>query len=134
MTPLKLLEGTNNITTNDELQPNMMIEYSVINEIVEEYTELEDKRDTQPITCLRLGLSQIEGENVDIQDEDLIKKYGEHWLIINDNPFAYTQEKRVELINAIFDKVKGFGYSAFVSKTSFKPYLTCGDVIKFRNN
>ena len=133
MSPLKLLEGTNNITTNDELQPNMKIEYSVINEIVEEYTELEDKRDTQPITCLRLGLSQIEGENVDIQDEDLIKKYGEHWLIINDNPFAYTQEKRVELINAIFDKVKGFGYSSFVSKTSFKPYLTCGDVIKFRN-
>lgn len=27
MTPLKLLEGTNNITTNDELQPNMKIEY-----------------------------------------------------------------------------------------------------------
>lgn len=133
ITPLKLLEETNNITTNDELQPNMKIEYSVINEIVGEYTELEDKRDTQPITCLRLGLSQIEGENVDIQDEDLIKKYGEHWLIINDNPFAYTQAKRVDLINAIFDKVKGFGYSAFVSKTSFKPYLTCGDVIKFRN-
>lgn len=133
ITPLKLLEGTNNITTNDELQPNMKIEYSVINEIVEEYTELEDKRDTQPITCLRLGLSQIDGENVDIQDEELIKKYGENWLIINDNPFAYTQAKRVELINAIFDKVKGFGYSSFVSKTSFKPYLTCGDVIKFRN-
>ena len=130
---IKLFDGINNITTNDDLQPNMEIEYSVINEIVEEYTELEDKRDTQPITCLRLGLSQIEGENVDIQDEDLIKKYGEHWLIINDNPFAYTQAKRVELINAIFDKVKGFGYSAFVSKTSFKPYLTCGDVIKFKN-
>ena len=130
---IELFGGTNNITTNDELQPNMEIEYSVINEIVEEYTELEDKRDTQPITCLRLGLSQIDGENVDIQDEDLIKKYGEHWLIINDNPFAYTQAKRVELINAIFDKVKGFGYSAFVSKTSFKPYLTCGDVIKFKN-
>ena len=27
MAPLKLLEGTNNITTNDELQPNMEIEY-----------------------------------------------------------------------------------------------------------
>lgn len=102
-------------------------------EIIEEYTELEDKRDTQPITCLRLGLSQIEGENVDIQDEELIKQYGENWLIINDNPFAYTQEKRVQLIDAIFNKVKGFGYSAFVSKTSFKPYLTCGDVIRFKN-
>lgn len=131
--PLKILNGTNNITSNDDLQPNMRVEYSIIEEIIEEYTELQDKRDTQPITCVRLGMSQIEGENVDIQDEELIKKYGEHWLIINDNPFAYTQAKRVQLINAIFEKVKGFGYSAFVSKTSFKPYLTCGDVIKFRN-
>lgn len=103
------------------------------NEIVEDYTELEDKRDTQPITCVRLGVSDVEGENVDMIDEDLVEQYGENWLILNDNPFAYTQTKRQQLITAIFNKVKGFGYSAFVSKTSFKPYLTCGDKVKFRN-
>ena len=103
------------------------------NEIIEDYTELEDKRDTQPITCLRLGSSVAEGENVDIKDPELIEEYGENWLILNDNPFAYTQAKRSQLITAIFNKVKGFGYSAFVSKTSFKPYLTCGDLVKFKN-
>ena len=102
-------------------------------EIIEDYTELEDKRDTQPITCVRLGVSDVEGENVDMIDEDLVEQYGENWLILNDNPFAYTQTKRQQLITAIFNKVKGFGYSAFVSKTSFKPYLTCGDKVKFRN-
>lgn len=102
-------------------------------EIIEDYTELEDKRDTQPFTCVRLGVSDVEGENVDMIDEDLVEQYGENWLILNDNPFAYTQTKRQQLITAIFNKVKGFGYSAFVSKTSFKPYLTCGDKVKFRN-
>ena len=111
----------------------MSIKYSIINEVIEDYTDLDDKRDTKPITCVRLGMSQIVGENLDLKDDELVKKYGEHWLIINDNPFAYTQKKREELIYAILDKIKGFGYSAFSAKTSFKPYLTCGDIIKFKN-
>lgn len=111
--------------------------YLIFNEatqdVVEDYTDLNDKRDTKPITCVRLGMSQIVGENLDLKNDELVKKYGEHWLIINDNPFAYTQKKREELIYAILDKIKGFGYSAFSAKTSFKPYLTCGDIIKFKN-
>ncbi len=51
---------------------------------------------------------------------------------INDNPFAYTIEKREQLIDNIFNKIKGFGYSSFKTETSFKPYLTCGDLIKFK--
>lgn len=111
--------------------------YLIFNEnttdIIEDYTDLQDKRDTHPITCVRLGMSQIDGENVDLKDDELVEEYGENWLIINDNPFAYNQDKREELITAILDKVKGFGYSSFKSTTSFKPYLTCGDVIRFRN-
>ena len=102
------------------------------NEIIEEYTELEDKRDTWPITCLSLGLEGVEGESVILRDETLIEQYGEHWLVINNNPFGYTYEKREQLATAIFNKVKGFGYSSFVSDTSFKPYLTCGDLIRYR--
>ena len=102
-------------------------------EVIEDYTDLEDKRDTHPWTCVRLGLSQVDGENVDLIDEELVEEYGENWLILNDNPFAYNQSKREQLITAIFNKVKGFGYSSFVSKTSFKPYLTCGDTVKFKN-
>ena len=111
--------------------------YLIFNEetedVIEDYVELEDKRDTHPWTCIRLGMSQVQGENVDYMDQELIAQYGENWLIINDNPFAYTQEKRQQLIMNIFNQIKAFGYSAFTTKTSFKPYLTCGDVIKFKN-
>ena len=105
----------------------------ITNDIIEDYTELEDKRDTHPITCVRLGMSNIQGENVDLKDDELVEEYGENWLVINDNPFAYSLAKRQELITDILDKVKGFGYSSFMTKTSFKPYLTCGDVVRFRN-
>lgn len=128
---LKTFNGTSIITNSEDAE--MSIKYSIINEVIEDYTDLDDKRDTKPITCVRLGMSQIVGENLDLKDDELVKKYGEHWLIINDNPFAYTQKKREELIYAILDKIKGFGYSAFSAKTSFKPYLTCGDIIKFKN-
>lgn len=128
---LKTFNDTTYITNSEDAE--MSIKYSIINEVIEDYTDLDDKRDTKPITCVRLGMSQIVGENLDLKDDELVKKYGEHWLIINDNPFAYTQKKREELIYAILDKIKGFGYSAFSAKTSFKPYLTCGDIIKFKN-
>ena len=105
----------------------------ITNETIEDYVELEDKRDTHPWTCLRLGTSQVDGENVDYIDDNLVEEYGENWLILNDNPFAYNQQKKQELITAIFNQIKEFGYSAFTSKTSFKPYLTCGDLIKFKN-
>lgn len=131
ITTLKTFNDTTYITNSEDAE--MSIKYSIINEVIEDYTDLDDKRDTKPITCVRLGMSQIVGENLDLKDDELVKKYGEHWLIINDNPFAYTQKKREELIYAILDKIKGFGYSAFSAKTSFKPYLTCGDIIKFKN-
>lgn len=101
------------------------------NEVIEEYTDLEDKRDTQPINAVSLGMSQVEGENV-TKIADGVSEKNANWLVINDNPFAYTQEKRQQLINGIFNKINGFGYSAFKTETSFKPYLTCGDLVKFK--
>ena len=45
--------------------------YLIFNEatqdVVEDYTDLDDKRDTKPITCVRLGMSQIVGENLDLK-------------------------------------------------------------------
>lgn len=102
-------------------------------EIIEEYTDLEDKRDTSPITCVSMGMSNIQGQDITRKDTDLIQQYGENWLKIYDCRFAYTEAKRIQLIDNIFNKIKGFGYSSFVSKTSFKPYLTCGDRIQFKN-
>ena len=78
-------------------------------------------------------MSQITGEETIRRDEDLIRQYGEHWLRIQDCPFSYTQEKREQLVDAIFNKVKGFGYSSFESQYAFKPYMELGDLIQFRN-
>lgn len=103
------------------------------NETIEDYVELEDKRDTQPITCLQIGLSEVEGENVVRKDQALIEQYGENWLIINDNPLVYTPAKRIAVIDNIFNKVKGFGYSSFVAKETFDHYRELGDLVTLKN-
>lgn len=118
------------ITNDDKLE---LVFTKQTNEIIEDYVDLEDKRDTRPITSLSIGTSAVEGQNAVIKDDALIEQYGEHWLEINDVPFAYTLEKREQLKQAIFDKVKGFGYSSFKSEYAFKPYMQLGDLIQFRN-
>ena len=99
---------------------------------VSDYEEFDDKRDTQPYNAVSLGMSAVEGENVTLVDEG-VEPGKEKYLIINDNPFAYTQEKRIELIQAIFDKANGFGYSSFELNNCMYPQLECGDLIQIRN-
>lgn len=97
-----------------------------------DYEEFEDKRDTLPYTAVTLGVSDIEGENVSLIDPD-VEPDEAKYLIINDNPFAYTEEKRTQLIQAIFNKINGFGYSSFVLSNCLYPQLECGDLIKIKN-
>lgn len=120
------------INENDELELIFNEDYENA-EIIEDYTELEDKRDTRLITVVELGMSQVTGQNITMRWTEGIAIYGENKLVINDNPFAYTQAKRTELITAIFEQVKGFGYSSFTSKKVFKPYLQVGDLVKLKN-
>lgn len=98
-----------------------------------DYTELDDKRDTHPFTIVSLGMSNIEGENVVERWEEGILEYGENYLNINDNPFAYSQAKREELIGEIYDNCIGFGYSSFVAKECLYPQLECGDKVIILN-
>lgn len=100
---------------------------------VSDYEEFDDKRDTHPYTIVGLGVSNIEGENVTMRWEEGIEQYGENYLMINDNPFAYTQAKRQQLIIAIYNKSKGFGYSAMTLKNCLYPFLEPGDVITVKN-
>jgi len=94
-----------------------------------DYIDLVLKRNTHPINVVVLGMSNVEGENITLRDEDSIEEEGENFLIINDNPFAYTQDKREELITALFEKVRGFSYTAYELKGQCKPYLETGDPI-----
>ena len=119
------------INSNDKLE---FIFTNETNEIIEDYVELDDKRDTWPITSVLVATSEdLETAGAVKKDQALIDKYGEHWLKIYSYGFAYSTEKCQQLVNAIFNQVKGFAYSSFKSEYSFLPYLSLGDKIKFKN-
>ena len=87
------------------------------------------KRKTYGINQVVLGMSDIEGEYVLRQDDDDIAENGVHKLVINDNPFAYTQAKRDELIDALFNQVRGFGYIPYEMNCEWLNYLEIGDTV-----
>lgn len=87
------------------------------------------KRRTYGINQVVLGMSDVEGEYVLKQDEEDIAINGVHKLVLNDNPFAYTQEKRELLINDLFEQVKGFGYVPYDANMEWLNYLELGDKI-----
>ena len=102
-----------------------------------DYSEAEIKRATHPINLVSLGMSDVEGENVVMRDENSITLYGENALVINDNPFAYTEAKRQQLITAIFNAVKGFEYKAYEMTGQGLPYLESLDniqIVDFEGN
>lgn len=118
------------INSNDKLE---FIFTNETNEIIEDYVELDDKRDTWPITSVLVAPSEeLATAGSVLKDEALIEQYGEHWLKIYSYGFAYSTEKCQQLVNAIFNQVKGFAYSSFKSEYSFLPYLSLGDKIKFK--
>ena len=119
------------INSNDKLE---FIFTNETNEIIEDYVELNNKRDTHPITSVLVATSEdLETAGAVLKDEALIEQYGEHWLKIYSYGFAYSTIKCQQLVEAIFNQVKGFAYSSFKSEYSFLPYLSLGDKIKFKN-
>lgn len=122
-------EDSKNLLTEDD---NFIVVSDM--DIIDDYVDLDDKRDTKPITCVLVATNKdLEEAGAIRKDQELIKKYGENWLKIYDYAFAYSSEKCEKLVDAIFNQVKGFGYSSFETNYSFKPYLQLGDEIKFRN-
>ena len=129
MTSRLSTEDSKDLLTEDD-------NYIVVSDLdtIDDYVNLDDKRDTKPITCVLVATNKdLEEAGAIRKDQNLIKKYGENWLKIYDYAFAYSSEKCEQLIDAIFNQVKGFGYSSFETNYSFKPYLQLGDEIKFRN-
>lgn len=106
-------------------------------EKTEEITTDDYKRDIKinnvygPINKLTLNMSQVEGESVSVEDTDSIDIIGVKELIISDNYFLYTQEKRKKAINAIWNVVHNFRYLDFEANLKkARPYLDAGDSIK----
>ena len=97
-----------------------------------QYSEFEDKRDSHPITIVAIEDGTIEGENIVRRWEEGIEEYGENYFTVSGNLFAYTQDKRQQLIDALFDKIKGFYYSSMKLTNCLFPELKCGDKVQIR--
>lgn len=89
----------------------------------------EYKRTTWKINQVVLGMTNIDGEHVLRQDDEDIEENGVHKLVINDNPFVYTQNLREQYIDELFEKVKGFGYIAFDTFWEGLPFVELGDTL-----
>ena len=114
------------------INPNEVTEVSQIFTL-KEYSEADIKRLTHPINLVSLTNSQIDGENITMRDEQSILENGENSIIINDNPFAYTQEKIVQLITPLFNAIKGFEYKSYLFDFQMLPYIETLDKIQFKD-
>lgn len=99
----------------------------------DEYYDLTSNEQYGPVNTIILKNSQVEGENYTVKNQDLIDEAGkEIALTISDNPFAYTQAKRSQLIQA-GKELFGFKYIPFTAKTIGYIYLNCQDKIRIKN-
>lgn len=82
------------------------------------------------VNRLVINMSQVTGEEVIREDTDLIQKDGVQEIKITDNPLLYTQQKRTEVIDNLFNAIKEFEYVDFKCKIlTARPYLETGDKI-----
>lgn len=113
-------------------------DFNIINEPTENidydqyYNLSKDDLMYGPVNRIIIRDSQIEGENITVDDEESIETNGITELVISDNPFAYTQEKREQLIEA-GKELFGFTYMPVnsVNLIGFA-YLNCKDKIRFK--
>ena len=86
-----------------------------------------------PVNKVVIGDSQIKGENVAVEDTESIATNGVHEVTILNNPFAYTQEKRIQLIEA-GKELFGFTYLPINSMNTIGfIWLDCTDKIELKN-
>ena len=122
------ISGTYAIIKEDKLVLQLKNETSeILNK--NQHTPITWKRKTYGINQVILGLEDVVGEYVLREDAQDIAINGVHKLVINDNPFAYTQEKRDLLIDDLFNQVKGFGYIPYELKGEWLNYMDVGDTI-----
>lgn len=120
------ISGTYAIISNDELALKLQGSDSLT---LSKYqlSSPEYKRTTWKINQVVLAMKDIEGEYVMKQDDEDVERNGVHKIVINNNPFVYTQELRQQYIDELFDQLKGFGYVAFETEWEGLPYVELGD-------
>lgn len=100
---------------------------------LDDYKELENNEETIPVNTIILANSAVDSENITIYDDSLISQYGQQKeLIIREDYFAYSQEKKQELIEA-GRALMGLVYNPIVLKSIGTIYLESNDVISVQD-
>ncbi len=122
------ISGNYALISNDKLKLQLKGKDTIT---LEKYqlSNSEYKRTTWKINQIVLGMKDIEGEYVQKQDDEDVDKNGIHKVVINNNPFVYTQELRQEYIDELFEAVRGFGYIAYETEWEGLPYFELGDLL-----
>lgn len=96
-------------------------------------SKLEIDNQYGPINVVSIGMSNVEGENVTLKDEDSIAQYGETTIIIDDNPFIYTEDLRELVINDLYNQLHNFTYIPVKFNLKALMFTDCGDKVQVRN-
>lgn len=116
----------------------LYLDFSITSDVIERVTINDYKMNGYkkanehygPVNRVILGESNISGEEAIIEDASSILEYGEEKLVINDDYFGYTQEKRNQLIQA-GSVLFGLTYMP-IQQLDLKGtiYLDCTDLIE----
>ena len=75
-----------------------------------------------PINKILIGMKDVEGESVFIQDDESIELNGENTLAIYDNPITYTTALREASLNGA-ERLYGLEYTPIETETPGHPWL-----------
>ena len=118
----------------------LYLDFQISSEVLETLTMDDYKQDGYkkaneyygPVNKVTFGDSNIQGQEESVQDDESIEQNGKCELIINDNYFAYTTQKRNQLIQA-GTVLFGFTYMPiFELQLIGQIYLDCTDAIKIK--
>lgn len=88
-----------------------------------------------PVNSLVIKESQIEGENVTVEDNDSISEFGETQIAIIDNYFLNTENLRKMAIGSIWKRIRGLKYVDYkITSYTGKPYYEVGNKIRVHIN
>ena len=82
-----------------------------------------------PVNRVVIGLKDVDGENVAVQDDDSIAQNGLHTLYIYDNNLTYTPELRQQVINGA-TRLFGLKYTPIETNTTGHPWLKGNEVVR----
>lgn len=96
------------------------------------YFELTPNEDTIPINIVTLRSSEITDSTLSVRDEESIALHGEKELIIEEDYFAYNDEKRLELLEA-GKELFGLTYTPMQIDLDGSVYLSFNDILEVTN-